>query len=40
MDRANWAVARFPFDPNLRHMRYWIRSEIKKEEAKPNAIGK
>ena len=38
VSEANWAVNRFPFDPNLRQMRRWVEWEIVKKE-KANAAG-
>ena len=39
---ANWAAARFPFDPELRHMRRWVLLEVQKElnaDSKPGPKG-
>ena len=36
---ADWAVARFPFDPHLRAMRRWVKFEILKRQEEMNAAG-
>ena len=29
---ANWAAARFPFDPELRHMKRWVLLEVMRRQ--------